>query len=245
MFIYNYRIFDRYQQPVITFVIYGDDSPTWEPNQYSYGLWGCEVKIKFPTVKLLDYTDKKSWDELDKSNNPFAIVVKAHLYTKYTKHKPQQRYKIKWQLIRSLYERGYNKQEVLNLFHFIDWIMSLPKELTQQLNQQLADYEEEQKMRYVTTFERAYIEKGIQKGIQQGIEQGMQKGMQKGTTQTKREDILGVLQLRFPNVSLPPLIVQQVNSIDDTTLLKKLFNLSVLVESMAKFEQQLVELTNA
>jgi len=230
---------------VATFVIYGDDRPTWEPNQYSYELWGTKVKIQFSTVKLLDYTNEKSWAKLDQSNNPFAIVVKAHLYTKYTKHKPQQRYKIKWQLIRSLYKSGYSKQEVLNLLHFIDWMMTLSKELTQQLNQQIADYEEEQKMRYVTTFERGGIEKGIKLGIQQGIQQGMQKGIQQGAIERQRENILGVLQVRFQNVSLPTFIVQQVNSIDDLALLKKLFNLSVLVESVAKFEKELAQLNNA
>ena len=84
-------------------------------------------------------------------------------------------------------------------------------------------------MRYVTTIERGGIEKGIKQGA----------------TQRQRENILGVLQLRFPNVSLPTLIVEQVNSIDDATLLQKVFNLSVLVESMAKFEQELAWLTNA
>lgn len=100
-------------------------------------------------------------------------------------------------------------------------------------------------MRYITTIERSGIQKGIKLGIEQGIQKGIQQGMQRGTTQTKREDILSVLQLRFPNVPVSAFIAQQVNSIDDTALLKKLFNLSVLVESMATFEQQLVELTKA
>ena len=69
--------------------------------------------------------------------------------------------------------------------------------------------------------------------------------MQKGTLQSKREDILGVLQVRFQNVSLPTFIVQQVNSIDDTALLKKLFNLSILVESVAKFEEELNQVSPA
>ena len=100
-------------------------------------------------------------------------------------------------------------------------------------------------MRYVTTFERGGIEKGIKLGIQQGIEQGIQQGIQQGAIQTQRENVLGALQLRFQNVSLPPFVVQQVNSIDDATLLKKLFNLSLLVESLVKFEQELARLTNA
>ena len=224
MFIYNYRIFDRYQQPVATLVIYGDDRPSWEPNRYGYQLWDCEVNIKFPTVKLLDYTDEKTWAELDKSDNPFSVVVKAHLYTKYTKNKPQQRYKIKWQLTRNLYERGYSKQDVLNLFRFIDWVMALPKELTRQFNEQVDEYEEEQKMRYITSIERL--------------------GMERGVVQSTRENVLEVLQTRFQNVSLPQSMVQTVNSIDDSALLKKLFRHSILVESLNKFEQELAEVTN-
>ncbi|MGB0383598.1 MAG: hypothetical protein ACPGWR_02130 [Ardenticatenaceae bacterium] len=240
MFMYNYRIFDRYQQPVATLVIYGDDRPTWEPNHYGYELWGCEVNIKFPTVKLLDYTDKKTWAELDKSDNPFAVVVKAHLHTKYTKNKPQQRYKIKWQLTRNLYERGYSKKDVLNLFRFIDWVMTLPKELTQQFKEQVAEHEEEQKMRYITSIERL----GMEKGMELGIQQGMQQGMQQEAVQSAREHVLDALQTRFQNVSLPQSMVQTVNTISDRALLKKLHRHAILVESFNKFEQELGSVTN-
>ncbi|MBA4466318.1 hypothetical protein FHK98_12570, partial [Cylindrospermopsis raciborskii CS-506_A] len=52
-------------------------------------------------VKLLSYEEK--WSELEESNNPFAIVVMAHLKTKATKGKPEEREKWKWILIRGLY----------------------------------------------------------------------------------------------------------------------------------------------
>ncbi len=78
------------------------------------------AKPMFPTVKLLDYADK--WDELEKSDNPFALVVMAHLKTQETRKNHNERKRWKICLVRKLYERGYKKQDIINLFHFIDWI---------------------------------------------------------------------------------------------------------------------------
>ena len=80
MFEYNYRIYDRYKKPVVTLVIYGDESRSWRPKAYWRELWGFELKMKFPSVKLLDY----NLDELVQSPNPFAVVVLAHRHTKAT-----------------------------------------------------------------------------------------------------------------------------------------------------------------
>jgi hypothetical protein len=54
-----------------------------------YTIAGCEVSLKFPTVKLLDYEER--WTELEASSNPFAIIVMAHLKTKATTGKLPQR----------------------------------------------------------------------------------------------------------------------------------------------------------
>ena len=42
----------------------------------------CELSLKFPIAKLLDYESR--WQELESSDNPFAIIVMAHLKTKAT-----------------------------------------------------------------------------------------------------------------------------------------------------------------
>ncbi|PNK09021.1 hypothetical protein CEP12_06605, partial [Cylindrospermopsis raciborskii S14] len=51
---------------------------------------------KFPIVKLLSYEAK--WSELEESNNPFAIIVMAHLKTKATTRNLGEREKWKWSL---------------------------------------------------------------------------------------------------------------------------------------------------
>ena len=60
MYIYNYRLFDRYHQPVVSFAVLTDTSPHWRPNRYGYELWGCSVGIRFPIVKLYDYRDRQA-----------------------------------------------------------------------------------------------------------------------------------------------------------------------------------------
>jgi len=56
--------------------------------------------------------------------------------------------------------RGYKRSAenrgvaVLNLLRFIDWIMALPEEMERSLNEKIAEYQEENKMRYVTSFQR-------------------------------------------------------------------------------------------
>ena len=65
MFIYNYRAFDLYNKPVISLAILGDERPHWRPNNYNYGLGGCQVNIDFLTSKLLDYNSK--WEDLVQS----------------------------------------------------------------------------------------------------------------------------------------------------------------------------------
>ena len=66
----------------------------------------------------------------------------------------------KLNLSKSLYRRGWAKQEIIDLYRFIDWIMALPDDLEKAYHRELTKYEEETKMPYVTTAERIGREEG-------------------------------------------------------------------------------------
>ena len=121
-------------------------------------------------MKLLDYRDK--WSELEASTNPFASVVMAHLKAVETKGDNEQRYRWKLILIKRLYRQGYAKADVIRLFAFIDWVMSLPADMEKGLWTEIQKFEEETKMEYVTSVERIGMEKGMEKGIEKGMEKG-------------------------------------------------------------------------
>ena len=125
MFIYNYRAFDLYHQPVISLAILGDESKKWRPSSYQYGLGNSQLNFNFSIVKLLDYR----WEELEQSQNVFAIVVMAHLKTKETISNLSEREQWKWNLSRLLYEKGYNRKQIVDLYKVIDIMMALPIEL--------------------------------------------------------------------------------------------------------------------
>lgn len=195
MFVYHYRLFDRYDRPVVSLAVLGDTQPRWRPSAYQQTLWGCRVQLTFPVLKLLDYTGQQVW--LEQHPNPFAVVILAHLQAQATRNDPQARYAWKWRLIRGLYERGYERQDVLELFRFIDWLLQLPAELEARLSQSIQAYEEEQKMTYITSVERIGMQKGIEQGMQQGMEQGMQQGMEQGMQRGVQQSIMTILHTRF------------------------------------------------
>ena len=170
IFVYNYRIYDRYQKPVVSLAVLGDDRDGWRPGRYGYELWGCRVVLSFPIVKLMDYNDQ--WPELEASNNVFAVVVMAHLKTRATRRDPESRLRWKMRLMRRLYEGGYERQDVLELFRFIDWLLRLPPELESRFKDELKGLEETRKMRYVTSIERMGREEGLQVGREEGFLRG-------------------------------------------------------------------------
>lgn len=88
----------------------------------------------------------------------------AQLKAQETQHDPAARYTAKFYRARRLYERGYCRDKIINLFHVIDWIMQLPHQLETKFGQELQSYEEATYMRYVTSIERSGMEKGLQQG---------------------------------------------------------------------------------
>ncbi len=173
MYVYNYRIFDRYDRKVASVAILADDNPSWRPCSFSYELWGSRAGLWFPTVKLLDYKDR--WDELEESKNPFASVVMAHLKAAESGKDPNDRYRWKLYLIKRLYRLGYGKRDVILLFEFIDWVMSLPEELEKSLRVEIDEIEEELKMEYITSFQRIARKEGLQKGTANSLERLISK----------------------------------------------------------------------
>ena len=211
MFIYNYRAFDLYQKPVISLAILGDETNSWRPSSYQYGLGSSQLNFNFSSVKLLDY----QWEELEQSNNIFAIVVMAHLRTKATNSNLSAREQWKWNLARLLYERGYNRKEIVDLYKVIDLMMALSQDLQLSFEEKLANYQEERKMPLLTNIE--------------------QRAIEKTTKQTLKQNIIKLVQVRFGNI--PENLVASIDKIDNTSFLEQIFVSAISVNSLEEFAQ--------
>jgi hypothetical protein len=215
MYIYNYRAFDLYEKPVVSLAVLGDERKNWRPSAYGYALGGCEVSLKFPIAKLVDY--EAQWQDLEASTNPFAVIVMAHLKTKATTGKPIEREQSKWNIVRGLYEKGFERAEIIKLFQVIDRMMTLPQELALSFEERLNRFEEERKVPLLSNMEI--------------------RGMEKGTRQTGRESVIIVLRSRLGEV--PTEITNSLNNIEDSSLLKQLLEKAVTANSFVEFQQLL------
>ena len=112
---------------------------------------------------MLDYIDR--WEELEKSDNPFAVIVMAHLKTQDTRHDDQERKIWKFYLVRRLYECGYQREDVINLLHFIDWLMRLPEDIEESFWAEMRQYEEGKKMEYVSSVKESESKKEFSRGF--------------------------------------------------------------------------------
>jgi transcriptional regulator with XRE-family HTH domain len=215
MYVYNNRIFDMYRRSVVSLAVLADDQDSWRPDRYSDELWGCRVELRFPTVKLLDYQGRR--DILEEDNNPFAVIVAAHLTTQQTNQDPSGRYQGKLRIAKSLYQRGYSRQDILELFRLIDWMMTLPESIESEFKQEIRNFEEDLQMPYVTSIERlARIE---------------------GVLQQRREDVIEVLEVRFE--ALPNELIERINQIEDLELLKTLLRQAITIGSVAEFQAEM------
>jgi len=173
MFVYHYRLFDRYGVDVVSLGVLADARADFRPDSYRHGRWGCRHEFHFPVVKLLDWLLR--WDELEASDNPFAVVVMAQLRAKLSRD-PVERQRWKLKLVRGLYDRGHGRAVIIELFRVIDWMIRLPEGLEREFLDTVYADEERNKMPYVTSAERFGIEKGVKQGIEKGLEQGRLEG---------------------------------------------------------------------
>ncbi len=180
MYTYQYRLRDRYGMDVVSLAVLADIRERFRPTAFRYQRWGCELTFTFPMAKLIDWEAR--WTELEASDNVFALVVMAQVKAKRLKNGASRK-DTKVALTRLLFERGYQREQIVRLFNIIDWLIQLPKGLEPAFLQAVYAIEEEKHMPYINTAERL------------GIEKGRQEGRQEGQLEAKQETAMNLIKL--------------------------------------------------
>lgn len=153
MFVYNYRIFDKYQQAILSCAILTDRNKHWRPNSFKIGFADSYLCSRFVVIKMIDYRNQLK--EIEESNNIFACIIYSQIGAIDLFKKPEEvRKQEKFALTKRLYNKGFNKDEISNLYKFIDWLICLPKPLEIEYINDVNQLEEMNKMAYVTSMER-------------------------------------------------------------------------------------------
>jgi len=239
MYVYNCRIFDLYGRPVSSFAVLADDSATWRPERYERESLGTHIAMQFPIVKLKDF--ERRIGELERSNNPFALVVLAHLRTRESNRDNERRFYFKRELIRLAYRSGYTKADIWELLMVIDWLMVLPDNVEKRLEPELEALEMEKEVEFIPYWGRRALKEGLKEGLKQGLQQGVQKGLrlgrQEGALKTARENVIDALRAHFGSVPAP--IKKSVKSIEGLAALKLTLKHAVTSSSLDEFKRAL------
>ena len=219
MFAYYASLFVQHRLPTVSLAVLGDEQGGWRPERFDREELGCDNYFRFPVVKLLDYRERRA--ELEASENPFAVVVLAHLAAQDTRYDAAGRRTLKWALTRRLYEQGCTREEMLRLYRFIDWLLELPGDLATEFWRDMRTYEKERAVVFVTYAERVGREEGLAAGREAGREEG------------QRRAVLRVLAQRFGVV--PPEVTAALATVTDPDQLDRLLDAALDATDMPAF----------
>ncbi len=152
--------------PVACFALLSQFPASPEASGFTWNCLGSQLAYHFTCYSLNDYLGQES--ELIRNDNAFALLTLTHLVKQATYNDMAARYAQKWDLIQSLFQRGWTRQRIINLFLAIDWSLPLPLRWSQQLWRNIEQFEEQQIMRYVSSVERFVRENERQQGYIQG-----------------------------------------------------------------------------
>lgn len=206
MFRYFYRIFDRYNEKIVSLALITGTDKSLSKGRFEFKAYGSGVDFKYLSPRLMDYDKSK----LEQDNNPIALVILASQEAELAKKKGKA-FDIKRRLIRMMYERGYKRDDIIAIFEFIDWVITLDDKDEELIRDEIERLEEVNKMPYITSIERI--------------------GMKKGS----KDAILDILDERFGNVPLE--IINHINSIKNDKKLKSLLRFAVRCNSIDEFGQ--------
>ena len=175
--------------------ILGDPNKNWKPSVFDYTIMGSRVTFVFPIVKLTDFL--KRWDELEKSKNPFAVMVMAHLTMLKSGKNVADLSGWKMEITQYVIASRLSADEKKHTLRFIDIIVSLSEEEEVVFRQKVIRHIKEKKMsNFMIPWEKAAYKDGMEKGLTQGMEKGFEKGRTEGLLQA----LIDVLNSRFSSV---------------------------------------------
>ena len=148
----------------------------------------------------------------------------AHLKTKATTGKLPQREQWKWKLIRGLYEKEFEREQIIKLFEIIDNMMTLSPELQSSLESKIKQFEEERTMPLISNMEL----------------RGIERGKEIGALQNARDFVKTVLQARLGEVPLD--VEQYLNKVSVLSTLQEIVKLAATANSLAEFKQSLARI---
>ena len=169
MFTYFYRIYDRYSVMVTSVAIFTDTQKSYRPKQFNYNFLGTQAIFRYHTYKVSDQNE----DELQKSNNPFAIVILTVLLAlKKGKITEEELLNLKTALVKNLLQKEIPRNKIDAILIFLRNYVRFDNA------ENITKFYNEVSLitsKHTTMGIREFV---LQRAKNEGVEEGIEKGMQ-------------------------------------------------------------------
>ncbi|NER29686.1 MAG: flagellar assembly protein H [Symploca sp. SIO1C4] len=214
MFHYFARLHEKFRLPVYPIALFTFDEPfTEQENKYV---------VSFPDRQVLDFSfvsiqlNRLNWRDFLKYDNPVALALMAKM-----RMAPSERAQVKAECLRLLVTLRLDREKMAFIFGFIGTYLPLNDEEEEQFQQALEHMDlgtKESVMEFVTDWQ----------------EKGRKQGLYEGRQESKQEDILRILEVRFEDI--PPELRKLVSKINDLEVLGTLLTQAVTTQSLEAFK---------
>ena len=102
MFIYFYRIRDKYHREIVAWAILTDSNKKFVPTEYKESFLGTSISYQFNMLKTINQNE----ETLRQSDNPFSIVMLTVLLALKKKKVPELKLvDLKMDIVKELYKK--------------------------------------------------------------------------------------------------------------------------------------------
>ncbi len=194
MFIYYYRIFDRYRRSVTALAIFTDDHRTYHPHYYEQYFMNSYLRYKFDTYKVLN---QKQQDFNVLPDNLFSIILE-NVWVDLQRWPEEEKMVARLRLARRLLKLGHTRAKIARLINFIRYYGHFEKsENSLKFEKNFIQLTEKPGPMGINEYlmeamaEKAEKE-GHERGLEEGIELSIRKVLSKGFSVEETADLLDV-----------------------------------------------------
>jgi predicted transposase YdaD len=210
MFKYFYRIYDKHDIDITALAVL-----TYKTDQrydFNYDVYGTTHTYRYNTACIANFSEA----ELQSNENPFALICLAVQYGKRFGKDDDKKLNQKRLMLKMLHNRGYKKEEIMELLEFIDDAIHITDTMKNKIFDEEAMnlLEEYEPMAYVSGFRQRAINEGKLQGKLEGKLEGELKGELKG--------LQWVLEAKFGTV--PSEVQHKIQEISDLATLESIKN---------------------
>ena len=127
MYIYNYRLRDKFNRKITAWAILADRNKKFLPRHFKESYLGTTLTYEFNMLKIINQDE----EALRKMDNPFAIVILTVLLAlKKTKTNELELIDLKMDLVKELMRRNIEKKKIKALMNFLQYYVRFNSENT-------------------------------------------------------------------------------------------------------------------